>query len=248
MASQLELNNPEYIEYIEHRIEKYDSSSKPKMIFMVGGPGSGKSSGQTHIMSRLKFNKEDFISIDPDQILGDLFDMNNIKRPIVNKINDELYEIAKRKRLNIIYDKTGKNLQKSLSVIEDAAKFGYSIYICIVITDSEIAKARAKIRQIQTGRNVPNHVLNEIYRSLNTIYKDYIYIRHKNIKGVYVYRNDENFKLLLISKHGVPTKIYNYTNKILNNILIEPLQTKELLMSQNRRTGHNSRKYTLKRI
>lgn len=65
---------------------------KKKAIIMVGGPGSGKTSGLNILISMLKKNKDHYVSIDPDDILKTFFNSNIKYYSKVEPINKALYE------------------------------------------------------------------------------------------------------------------------------------------------------------
>ena len=92
--------------------ERLSSAKNEKQaIVLVGGPGSGKSSGKLNVVSSIQKTIKDFANIDPDEILSKLFDNNNKCRKVVNDINDESYEKAIKQNKNIIFDGTGKDFE-----------------------------------------------------------------------------------------------------------------------------------------
>lgn len=77
-------------------------------IVLIGGPGSGKSSGKQKTIELLEKRPENFVNIDPDEILTTLFDNDINCYESVGKINNESFEMAIETNKNIIFDGTGK--------------------------------------------------------------------------------------------------------------------------------------------
>ena len=61
--------------FIDNRIQ--GKSQNKVAIIMVGGPGSGKSSGRDKTLEMLEMKFEQFVNIDPDEIIGSLFNNDN---------------------------------------------------------------------------------------------------------------------------------------------------------------------------
>jgi len=80
-------------------------------IIMVGGPGSGKTSGIKIVLDMTKKILDDYIIVSPDDVLQDFFNYDRTKYGEANKINNQLYEKTLKNNYNIIFDRTGTNFE-----------------------------------------------------------------------------------------------------------------------------------------
>tara|TARA_Y100000389_G_scaffold18565_1_gene16128 strand:- start:79 stop:432 length:354 start_codon:yes stop_codon:yes gene_type:complete len=91
-------------------LANYQMLKKLVMLFiMVGGPGSGKTSCLNILLAMLKQNSDDYVTINPDDILANFFKSDRRYYKKVNPINDKLYETVIKNKYNIIFDRTGTN-------------------------------------------------------------------------------------------------------------------------------------------
>ena len=181
--------------YIRERLEEGKSSSKKHAIILVGGPGAGKSGIKKPIIEKqLKLKESDFINIDPDRILSELFDNNNDCRRRVNQINDIIYEESIKQGKNIIFDGTGKDYDWYFNdVIQKLKREGYIVTIGIISNNVKIVLDRIKKRAEETGRYVHKDYVEYVYDKLEQNIPKYL-----NISCVYadnIFLFDNKYKL-----------------------------------------------------
>ncbi len=143
----------------------------PKAIVMLGLPGSGKSS----VIARVAPDLENYVVADPDAAKEGLPEYqagrkaNN--RGIAGKVHEESKEItqhaidqAASTRRNLIYDTTGTGVDTRM--IPGLRRAGYEVKVVYVHVPFATAQARVKKRADETGRDVPNEVLNTVRQML----------------------------------------------------------------------------------
>lgn len=156
---------------IQDFIDKRLASGKTDRtaIVLVGGPGSGKSSAKAEFIAQLKppHVAGDFVNIDPDEIIEQLFDLQETCRPLVDELNNTTYEEAIKGGKNIVYDGTGKNFEwYAEGVIGRLKREGYTVYLVIVQNNVETVLERIEKRGGQTRRFVDPDYTREVYEKL----------------------------------------------------------------------------------
>ena len=122
-TSQRDINN-----FIDSKF--IDKDRNRVSIVMIGGPGSGKSTGKERILNKLGLNFNTMVNIDPDEILYTLFNNNNDCRIKVDEINDILYELTVAREYNLIFDGTGKNFSwYTTNIINYLKDHNYKVYL-----------------------------------------------------------------------------------------------------------------------
>ena len=178
------------------QIDKYISDKlssvkkEKKAIIMVGGPGSGKTSGLNILINMLKRNKDDFVSIDPDDILKTFFNSNRKYYHKVEPINKALYEKTLEGNYNLIFDRTGTNFENYYnSVIKKIKAEGYNIVLCIVYNNYYNVKSRLKKREAETGRAVNETYARNSYRDLTFNIPKYVDLNCDDADDIFVFDN-----------------------------------------------------------
>ena len=162
-----EKNKCEYDDKDLSAIKKMMISDEKIAVIMIGVSASGKTTlKKKFIETYLKKRMNEFVDCDSDFILNQLKKMHNNqdKNCYYNgsEINDIIYTFAQRNNLNIILDGTGSDYIWTSGQIENLYNIGYTIYICIVKVDLEVAIGRAKSRETETGRKVPEDKIRNI--------------------------------------------------------------------------------------
>lgn len=161
-------------------------------IILVGGPGSGKSTGKYKIIKELNKNHEDFVNIDPDEIISQLFNNNNKCREEVNQINNKSYEEAISAQKNIIFDGTGKDFEWYHSnVIKRLKDLDYYVNLVIVMNKVDIVMKRIKNRAQISGRNVSENYTNYVYKALSEAIPKYLSLDCYNVDSIYLFDNSK---------------------------------------------------------
>lgn len=149
-----------------------------KVVFIIGGPGSGKS----YISKRLGLNSMGYVNINSDVAFEYLMKKNdlNFKMPPEEKekrsavrqrakdITGNKSELALDGRLGIIIDGTGDDFEKVIRLKTNFDELGYDNFLVIVNTRLDVARERNKKRK----RTVPDDlVIDSWYNVQNNIGK-----------------------------------------------------------------------------
>ena len=159
------------------------ATSSPKLIIMVGGPGSGKTS--VGKLCAEKCDVKDAIVLNPDSIAeSEEFAKVDEDRPRakVNEAFRDVYErvMADKQGVDIIYDRTGAyeehtqfvvNLIHRLSVHKPGVN--YEVILCIALAPVEVGLERVARREETTGRSVPPIVTRRIYSAIDDVLEGY---------------------------------------------------------------------------
>jgi len=157
--------------WIEEMIGGKPSASKgvrPQAILMMGGPASGKSSALREL------DLEGFAVLDSDWVKTQIPQYSEARaadaRDAAFSVHAESSDVvsrafieARKNRLNIVMDGTGKSVDKYLRYIDALKRAGYDVKIVFVHVDGETAWARAKKRAEETGRWVPEEIVRGAY-------------------------------------------------------------------------------------
>lgn len=153
---------------IEHLLASVKSSSKPKLVHMLGIPGSGKTTFYQNNRSRFK----NFLRIDFDTIMEFLpqyqYDVQNIgsikafeKWQIPARIAG--YELLKRAveaKKNIFFDHGGTPLCHR-ELLQNIKKRGYTTTMYYIDCPVDIALSRAVEREKTTKRHTPPQMIKD---------------------------------------------------------------------------------------
>lgn len=156
--------------------EKYFSkapsaSSDPRLIFMAGAPGSGKSY-VVQILKKLDILTNDYWYIDADEILEDIPEYKKFQTldlvsaaALVHKestdIRDRIIMEALKKKISVIMDGTFSAVTEARKVV-DFIHFDFWQYTTsIIFVDAKLETLieRVKARGAKTGRYVPTSVI-----------------------------------------------------------------------------------------
>ena len=175
------------------------NGEKPFAILTIGGPGAGKSSSLS-ILKNNDFKGIDFSIIDPDTINEIAFHGSNNCRIETNSLNDEFFNLAKRYKRDLIFDTTGRIYDKVMENIINLHLNGYSVILCIVLTDENVAIARATSRyeSKQSNRQISSEYIHGVFAQLINVIKQYIIIPNTMVDYLYVYENSSNSGAQLI--------------------------------------------------
>jgi predicted ABC-type ATPase len=189
-----------------------NENQKPTAILMVGISGAGKSVAQLQMIKETE--SSNFVRIDPDDILQHFFDLDeNCRNYVENMVMSVLTNTIQIKK-NIIFDRTGRDINNYNIIIDMLKKEGYTIYICIVLNTLNQIKINIDERKKKTGRGVNFEYLNKALGVIHENIPKYIDLPCEKVNGVYVYNNSNNTtKLIYSSSCNKQIK-----NKICNNI------------------------------
>ena len=126
-----------------------------KVVFMAGGPGSGKST-----IARKLFAGTGLKLVDRDQILLQFKKLGkDIDRDHIGQLRDKQRENYIGNRLGMIIDGTARKAGDIADLKARLEKLGYEAIMVFVNTDLEEAKKRVIARAERTGRTVPEEVV-----------------------------------------------------------------------------------------
>ena len=187
-----------------------------KAIIMVGGPGSGKTSGINIVLNMTKQDLRDYVNINPDDILENFFNSDITKYDEAYIINQQLYDRALRDNYNIIFDRTGTNFEDYYNnVISKIKGKEYNIVLCIVYNNYINAKGRIEARRAKTGRAVTENYAKKSYRDLTFNIPKYIFLDCKNIDEIFCFDNTlTSIELIYRSKCINNNRIISINNLI----------------------------------
>lgn len=136
-----------------------------KAVFIIGGPGSGKS----YVARNLGLNALGYVNINSDIAFEYLMKKHNLspkmppeekeKRDVVRQrakdITGNKSELAIEGRLGVIIDGTGDDYEKVSKLKENFDQLGYNTYLVVVNTKLDVARKRNQ----QRTRTVPDEIV-----------------------------------------------------------------------------------------
>ncbi|MCM3923075.1 zeta toxin family protein [Frankia sp. AiPs1] len=145
---------------------KPPEDGRPVLYLMGGGGASGKGHLLDALLHLGTIRGDDAVHLDPDSLktkipeFGEIVQAGDFRAAEV--VHEESSSLAKtvlgqamERRLNIIYDSTLGNPDKTLKLMDDAKGQGYEVHVFGVSADVELAVQRAATRGEQSGRYVP---------------------------------------------------------------------------------------------
>lgn len=175
--------------YIEERIIEHNkiisyflnndkNTREPQQaILLGGGSASGKSTLSEFWLKAYEENSIPITHIDCDEIKLLIPEYENVKQyneeTAAAFVHDESSDIAERLlekciegKKNFLFDGTMKNLEKYQRLIKRLKENGYNIVVTVVDVPVDVAKSRANVRFLDTGRKVPNHIIEESHKEV----------------------------------------------------------------------------------
>lgn len=136
-----------------------------KVVFVIGGPGSGKS----YVSRQLGLNAMGYVTVNSDVAFEYLMGKHSIdpkmppeekeKRDVIRARAKELTgkksDLAIEGRLGIHIDGTGDDYDKVANLKKNFERLGYDCYLVVVNTRLEVAKQRNQMR----SRTVPDKIV-----------------------------------------------------------------------------------------
>ena len=136
-----------------------------KVVFVIGGPGSGKS----YVSDRLGLNAMGFVTINSDVAFEYMMKKHDIdpkmppeekeKRDTVRarakQITSKKSDLALEGRLGIHIDGTGDDYDKIANLKKNFDRLGYDCYLVVVNTKLDVARQRNQMR----ARTVPDNIV-----------------------------------------------------------------------------------------
>jgi predicted ABC-type ATPase len=188
MGNKKTITQEEIDRYINNKL--LNAKKGKCAIIMVGGPGSGKSSGIKILLGMTKKVLDDYVIVSPDEVLEEFFNSDIKKYADANKINEQLYEIALKKNYNIIFDRTGTNFEVYYTTVISRIKdSGYNVVLCIVYNNYTNAKNRIEQRTATTGRAVSENYAKNSYKDLTFNIPKYINLNCQKVNDIFCFDN-----------------------------------------------------------
>ena len=233
-------------DFIDSRLAS--ATSEKIAIVMVGGPGSGKSSGKSQTITYLKKQPKNFVNIDPDEIITNIFNNDTNCYTPVEKINNESFKMAIAQNKNIVFDGTGRNFEwYSKNVIKLLKDLGYNVNLVVVSNNVKRIQKRAE----EEGRNVNAQYTTQVYKTLETAIAQYLDLDCDFTDNIFLYDNSDTLKLILHTScvNGVKQISCKYISGVCDPIMRAGRNKKRYIKSRKlkkkkSKKSHRLRSYT----
>ena len=188
-----------------------------KAVFLVGGPGSGKSYVASKVLAGngLKNVNSDEVYEFLMRKAGLNLDAATIASPQGQKIRDEAKRLDNTRmgtyingRLGLILDGTGKSVEKIQKQAEMLRQMGYSTMMIFVNTSLDIAQAR----NLQRARQIPSEMVSKMW---NTVQENLMKFQQIFGSGKF-HIIDNSGGLEDLDRKQNFDKVYNETQRFLN--------------------------------
>lgn len=175
--------------FLTERIEK--AATNKIAIVLVGGPGSGKTSAIQATLKSLNEEQHNFINVDVDEIITNLFRNNTLCYNKAYVINNKLFIQGIEGSRNIILNGTGKDFNLWSGYITKLKAFGYTVNLTIVMNKENVVYNRIKDRAVEIGRDVKRGYRLQAYKKLELAIPKYIALSCDMANNIYLYDNSE---------------------------------------------------------
>ncbi len=157
---------------------KKEKGTHPFAILVGGGTASGKSQLRKEIIEKeLKKNNLSYTLVDADEIKLHLPHYHELlvtnpsqAAALVHKESTHIRDLALNKliqeRTSFIYEGTMTKYRNYLELIMKLKEADYLIHVWIADVPLEVARKRAKNREKETGRRVPDSVINNTHKQI----------------------------------------------------------------------------------
>ena len=160
---------------------------QPRLVLMFGIPGSGKNwvLDKRRKRNHVVINVDDCLAMLPDYWRGMLelqerdkraHDWIQTFREECQVIARQLFKFALSNKMNIVWNGTGKNINKYTKLMDMAKKRGYIIELNGIWVPLEVAKKRINTRRDSYGRPVPKKVFEKAALNIPSSFKQ---LRHE---------------------------------------------------------------------
>lgn len=218
----MKLKDKDIVLKLKRKIDELSNSDIPKIIFVGGIPGSGKSL----LIQKVKdeFKNYDFLVIDPDFYRKYYKHAKNVEETVEKTNNIELkillYSLEKRK--NIIHISSLRSYEYINELIQEhVIKNGYDIYLYMLITE-EVESILSTYERYIIDKKDPNKFarLNKceyLKLAIDGFIKAVEYFSNKNyFKNIKLFKRGENMLPPVLVKMVDKKEIYNTTINELN--------------------------------
>ena len=171
--------------FCKREVKSVKSQIKPKVLFLAGLPGAGKSSVKRTLSNLGLISFSEYLSIDSDEFIVQLdgymksmkvgrpLDAVNNNQDTAVRIRERALNCSKSARVNFIIDGTLVSHKKISAQIKQFKGMGYTPWILYVSVDSVEAWRRVKERQKQEGRTVDEGYFNFVVNTLPNSMENY---------------------------------------------------------------------------
>lgn len=182
-------------------VDGHETQEHPTLVVMVGGTASGKGTLRDAYLEEMLSRGKKFAVVDSDAFKEGNEDLGIDGLPEYHMAIDqepgsgdrissldaaaivheesswmagEATNQALQRKINFVYDGTGKSADRYLELIDQAKARGYTIEAIIVHNEYEIALPRMLKRAEQKGRMVPPPIMEKTYAGIKTAVPQYI--------------------------------------------------------------------------
>src|SRR5574344_1209426 len=189
------------IKHLKYKIDLLNSSTQPKIIFIGGIPGSGKS--LLIKKAQLDFCNDEFSIIESDLYRKYFKEAKNVEKTVenTNKIELELLLYSLNKHKNIIQISSLRSFEYINNLIRNfITPLGYNIYLYVIITnkiDSALSTYERYIYDKNNRINFPRICKIEYLNKANTGFDLAIdfFLKTDLFKEIHMFKRGPNFSL-----------------------------------------------------
>jgi predicted ABC-type ATPase len=190
------INTPDRVAFRRDLVDRVIGDARPptdgppRLDVMGGGGASGKGAVLDYLVLDGRVSTDNAVRLDPDGVKELIPEFGEVVRAgdsrAADVVHEESSQVAKSvlseamdRRLNIVYDVTLGNPDKSTRVLQDAKDRGYEVNLWGVTADPEVAVERAASRAEHSGRYVPVDRQLEAHRGFSAGFERYAAIVDK---------------------------------------------------------------------
>lgn len=158
------------IQTINNLVTSLKSLKRPFAIILVGLPGSGKTTVANHITS----NNPDIFALSTDSLIEEYAEKHGLNyfeafnqlefKDITIKYERQLLENSSQKK-NLILDQTHLRKNKRVEKVRQLTSIGYKVVAIACVIPMDILLERLAEREKETGKHIPNSVLNNMHKN-----------------------------------------------------------------------------------